>query len=130
MPRRRRLAAALRVLAENLSSSIIDQVLAAVSAKRRRHEIVLAELRGHLHRLEQRLARLAAPGRERRPARPCKVPGCGRVHVAFGYCKNHYQQWRYRERRIAEAKAQGRKYRPRRAGEKRAGRPALVPLPV
>ena len=33
--------------------------------------------------------------RGRHPAgRKCSVSGCGRAHVAKGYCANHYQAWR------------------------------------
>jgi hypothetical protein len=68
-------------------------------------------------------------GRPARDVRRCKVEGCFQPHVAKGFCKNHYQQIRYREKKVTEARAAGKRYQAPKPGEKRPGRKPKVPLP-
>src|SRR5699024_9789742 len=45
--------------------------------------------RGHLARTLRR-----SSGRPRMSARVCSAEGCGRPHLARGWCSNHYERWR------------------------------------
>ena len=104
------------------------QVRAALARHAHYLKVEIADLRRAVARLRQRLDR-AGPGRSRRP-RPCKVVGCPEPHVAQGFCKNHYQQTRYRERQQAEAQRLGRRFPMLTRGGKRPGRKPKVPLVV
>ena len=128
MDRRRRLVTTLRRVLDTVASSIVEQVVQGVTQNLRRLENVATDLRREIHQLKQQLDQVAATLPKSRNAKPCKVPGCGRPHVARGYCKDHYRQYSYHLKKIAEAKAQGKRYLRPKPGEKRPGRPPRVPL--
>ena len=129
--RKSRLLPALQSLMEEFAREIGIRVTDAIGEQARRVDATASELRGELRRLERRLDRTTAlrGGRAARDVRRCKVEGCFQPHVAKGFCKNHYQQIRYREKKLAEARAQGRRYVLPKPGEKRPGRKPKVPLP-
>jgi hypothetical protein len=133
MPRTRsnRLSASLGAFVEELARALGDQAAQAVAEHTRGYDATVNELRAELRRLEKRIERVGAArtGRPARDARRCKVEGCFQPHVARGYCKNHYQQTRYREKKIADARASGKRYAAPKPGEKRPGRKPKVPLP-
>jgi len=97
-PRKSRLVPSLATFAEELVRVLTTHVDRTVADARR-------SLEGELHRLRRDLSRLLASdaagahGAARRSTRSCSVAGCQRPHVARAFCKNHYQQARYRERR-------------------------------
>ncbi len=134
MPRKRksRLLPALQVFVEEFAHELGGLISEAVAESSRKYGSTIAEMRGELRRLEKRLERTQATrlGRPARDVRRCKVPGCFQPHVAKGYCKNHYQQTRYREKKVAEARAEGKRYVMPKPGEKRPGRKPKVPLPT
>jgi hypothetical protein len=117
---------------EEFAREITTQVTDAITQHARRTDATFGELRSELRRLEKRLDRAPAAkgGRPARDVRRCKVEGCFQPHVAKGFCKNHYQQTRYREKKAAEARAQGKRYLLPKPGEKRPGRKPKVPLPT
>jgi hypothetical protein len=133
MPRKRsnRLAATLGAFVEELAHAQEEHAALAVAQHSRAFDAVVAELRAELRRLEKRIERVSAAraGRPARDARRCKVEGCFQPHVARGFCKNHYQQTRYREKKIADARASGKRYSAPKPGERRPGRKPKVPLP-
>jgi hypothetical protein len=133
MPRKRsnRLAATLGTFVEELTHAQEEQAAAAVALHARAVDTQIAELRAELRRLEKRIERVSAAraGRPARDARRCKVEGCFQPHVARGFCKNHYQQTRYREKKISDARAAGKRYTAPKPGERRPGRKPKVPLP-
>lgn len=133
MPRKRnnRLTATLGAFVEELAHALGEQATQAVAQHTRAYESVANELRAELRRLEKRIERVSAAraGRPARDARRCKVEGCFQPHVARGFCKNHYQQTRYREKKIADARAAGKRYTAPKPGERRPGRKPKVPLP-
>jgi hypothetical protein len=116
---------------EELGREIASQVAEAVAEQAQRADAGLAEVRSEVRRLEKRLDRAPAMknGRPARDVRRCKVEGCFQPHVAKGFCKNHYQQIRYREKKVTEARAAGKRYQAPKPGEKRPGRKPKVPLP-
>jgi hypothetical protein len=130
--RKSRLLPALQLLVEEFALEIGMRVSAAVGEQARRSDATFAELRAELRRLEKRVDRGPAvkSGRPARDARRCQVDGCFQPHVAKGFCKNHYQQIRYREKRLAEARATGKRYVLPKPGERRPGRKPKVPLPA
>jgi len=119
-------------LLENLVARVQRLVRRQVRGALARHvhdlKVEIADLRRDAARLRRRLD-LAEP-RRTRPPRPCKVPGCPELHIAHGFCKNHYQQVRYREMKKAEAKQLGRTFPVLTRGKKRPGRRPKVPLVV
>jgi hypothetical protein len=133
MPRTRsnRLSASLSAFVAELARALGEQAAQAVAEHTRGYDATLSELRTELRRLEKRVERVGAAraGRPARDARRCKVEGCFQPHVARGYCKNHYQQTRYREKKVADARASGKRYAAPKPGEKRPGRKPKVPLP-
>jgi hypothetical protein len=133
MPRKRsnRLSASLGTFVEELAHALGEQATQAVAHHTRAYDTVVGDLRGELRRLEKRIERISAArtGRAPRDVRRCKVEGCFQPHVARGFCKNHYQQTRYREKKIADARAAGRRYTAPKPGERRPGRKPKVPLP-
>jgi len=130
-PRTSQLSAALSAFVKELAATMGDQAAQAVAQHSRSYDGAINEVRGELRRLAKRVERLSATrsGRPARDARRCKVEGCFQPHVARGYCKNHYQQTRYREKKIADARAAGKRYTAPKPGETRPGRKPKVPLP-
>jgi hypothetical protein len=130
-PRNTPLVTSLSAFVEELARSLGEQATQAVAQHTRSYDVALNEIRSEMRRLEKRLERLGATrtGRPARDARRCKVEGCFQPHVARGFCKNHYQQTRYREKKIADARAAGKRYAAPKPGEKRPGRKPKVPLP-
>lgn len=65
--------------------------------------------------------------------RMCIVPGCGKKHLAYGYCKNHYQQWNSRGRPLIWTPDEGQVMHPRYKDKRRAtilsGIPGIV-IPI
>ncbi|HEY3358751.1 MAG TPA: hypothetical protein VGQ83_36220 [Polyangia bacterium] len=130
--RKSRLLPAMQSFMEELAREIGTQVTEALADHARRADATVGELRAEIRRLEKRLDRAPAlrGGRPARDVRRCKVEGCFQPHVAKGYCKNHYQQTRYRDKKQAEARAAGKRYQTPKPGEKRPGRKPKVPLPT
>ena len=134
MPRKRssRLLPTVTTLLEELTRDLVERVRASLAESLESQAATVAELRVDVRRLERRLERLppSRGGRGGRDVRRCRVAGCEEPHVAKGFCKNHYQQTRYREKKVADAKAHGKRYAAPKPGERRPGRKPKVPLPT
>ena len=118
----------LETLVARIQRLVRRQVRGALARHVHDLKVEIADLRRDLARARRRLD-LAEP-RRTRPPRPCKVPGCPELHLAHGFCKNHYQQTRYREMKKAEAKELGRTFPVLRRRGKRPGRKPKVALVV
>jgi len=130
VPRRDRtgISGALENLVARVQRLGRRQVRAVLARHAHDFKVEIADLRRDLARARRRLD-LAEP-RRTRPPRPCKVPGCPELHLAHGFCKNHYQQTRYREMKKAEARKLGRTFPVLRRGGTRPGRKPKVALVV
>lgn len=92
---RRREQVASKLMNVKIPAEVSDRIQKVATAlKASKTEVVIALLNEGLNVANLAKVRLPRAKAKSAGGKTCSISGCENVHVAKGYCANHYQAWR------------------------------------